>query len=309
LYDQASQAFEHRGVSVMISKNPNNLANEVVVAYFGRSEDAERAIDDLLAEGFESRQIGAAFRGSTAFNTTTEDTNEVGSKTVRSSIDSNTVGSGPASDTRAVTPAGLSTGSGSVISGAGRPGPIPGSEIPHHRKTEIGSTGTVANPLPATGGFHEPHNENTWWEKLKHIFSSDSEEKDRRREGIVDSTSMNFGTGEGHLAAYPDNDEYAYSGSAFEGAFSGMGVPQSHAHSLVGEMRNGGAIVTISAAGRMADAEIILERNNGRVRYETAGAATPWEDVPGERVHVFGALSHTYPGYLPGSDASRRKAS
>ena len=293
----------------MIPKNPSNLANEVVVAYFGRSEDAEHAIDDLLAEGFESRQIGAAFRGrSTALNTTAEETSEVGSKTVRSAIDSNTVGSGPASDTRAVTPAGLSTGSGSVISGAGRPGPIPGSEIPHHRKTEIGSTGTVANPLPATGGFHEAHNENSWWEKLKHIFSSDSE-KNRRDEGIVDSTSMNFGTGEGHLATYPDNNEYAYSGSAFEGAFSGMGVPQAHAHSLVGEMRNGGAIVTISAAGRIADAEIILERNNGRVRYETASAATPWEEVTGERVHVFGALSHTYPGYLPGSDTSRRKAS
>jgi len=294
----------------MISKNPSNLANEVVVAYFGRSEDAERAIDDLLAEGFESRQIGAAFRGrSAAFNTTTEDIGEIGSKTVRSAIDSDTVGSGPASDTRAVTPAGLSTGSGSVISGAGRPGPIPGSDIPHHRKTEIGSTGAVANPLPATGGFHEPRDENSWWEKLKHIFSSDSEKNRRRDEGIVDSSSMNFGTGEGHLATYPDNDEYAYSGSAFEGAFSGMGVPQAHAHSLVGEMRNGGAIVTISAPGRMADAEIILERNHGRVRYETASAATPWDEVPGERVHVFGALSHTYPGYLPGSDASRRKAS
>ena len=233
--------------------------------------------------------------------------------TVAEQANDDTVGSGPASDTRAVTPAGLSTGSGSVISGAGRPGPIPGSEIPHHRKTEIGSTGTVANPLPATGGFHEPRNENSWWEKLKHIFSSDSEEKDRRREGIVDSTSMNFGTGEGHLAAYPDNYEYAYSGSAFEGAFSGMGLPQAHAHSLVGEMRNGGAIVTISAGARIADAETVLERNHGRVRYEAARVATPWEDVPGERVHVFGSLSRTYPGYLsgyrPGSDTPRRKAS
>ena len=293
----------------MVSENRSNLANEVVVAYFGRSEDAQRAIDDLLAEGFESRQIGAAFRGrGTSSNTPATDTGEIGSKTVRSAIDSDTVGSGPASDTRAVTPAGLSTGSGSVISGAGRPGPIPGSEIPHHRKAPVGSTGTIVDPLPATGGFHEPHDENSWWEKLKHIFSSDSE-KNRRSEGMVDSTSMNFGTGEGHLATYPNDYEYAYSGSAFEGAFSGMGVPQAHAHSLVGEMRNGGAIVTVSAAGRVTNAEAILERNNGRVRYETAGAVTTWEDVPGERVQIFGELSRTYPGYLPNPNSPRRKAS
>jgi hypothetical protein len=61
LHDQASQAFELRGVSIMISKNPSNLANEVVVAYFGRSEDAEHAIDDLLAEGLNHARSAQPF--------------------------------------------------------------------------------------------------------------------------------------------------------------------------------------------------------------------------------------------------------
>ncbi len=143
----------------MISNTRSNLENEVVVAYFANSLDAQRAIDDLLSEGFEPRQMGAAFRSGIAASPVTE-TGEIGSKTVRSAIDSDTVGSGPASDTRAVTPAGLSTGSGSVISGAGRPGPIPGSDIPHHRSTApLKTSATVTNPLPATGGLHETHEE------------------------------------------------------------------------------------------------------------------------------------------------------
>jgi len=296
----------------MISENRSHATNEVVVAYFTRSEDAQRAIDDLVTEGFASRQIGAAFRsriGTAPTGIDTVDSSPEGTGSLRATYGSDSLGSGPASGTSAVTPSGLSTGSGSVVSGAGRPGPIPGSEIPHHRETtEVETTKTVANPMPATGGFHESRDENNWWNKLKHIFSSDSE-KSSRSEGIVDSTSMNFGTGEGHLATYPEAYDYAYSGSAFEGAFSGMGLPQQHARTLVGEMRNGGAIVSVSASGRIADAEKILERNNGRVRYEAASTTSTWQDVPGERVHVFGELSRTYPGYLKKSDTIQRKAS
>ncbi|QNI32554.1 hypothetical protein H7849_00540 [Alloacidobacterium dinghuense] len=296
----------------MIPETRSNIGNEVVVAYFSDNANAQRALDDLLAEGFEPRQMGAAFRNSTARTrvAAAREMDEVGSRTVHNPIESDTVGSGPASDTRAVTPAGLSTGSGSVISGAGRPGPIPGSDIPHHQSTTAtGKAPTVADPLPATGGFHEAHeHDEGWWQKLKHFFYGE-EAKEGRSKGVASETSMNFGTGEGHLATYPDNYEYAYSGSAFESAFSGMGVTQSNARSLVGSLQQGGAIVSVDAAGRLADAERILERNNGRIRYEATAEAATWSDIPGERVRIFGRLSRTYPGYLAGSDASSRKAS
>ena len=295
----------------MIPETSRNTESGVVVAYFANSADAQAALDDLISEGFQSSQIGAAFRSSTsaAAGTALTDTDDVGSKSVRSAIDSSTVGSGPASDTRAVTPAGLSTGSGSIISGAGRPGPIPGSEIPHHRSTSmpVETAASAPTPLPATGSFHEMRDEDSWWQKLKNFFSADSAVEGRRK-GIANDTSMNFGTGEGHLATLPDND-YDYSGSAFEGAFSGMGVRQSHARSIIGDLQQGGAIVSVDAPGRLDVAERILERNRGRIRYEAASAATQWSNTPGERVRIFGQLSRSYPNYLTESNAYRSKAS
>ncbi|WP_158748289.1 hypothetical protein [Acidobacterium sp. S8] len=282
---------------------------DVVIAYFSNGADAQRAIDDLLAEGFEARQIGAAFRSGSSTGTTAGagETGGVGSSAVHTAMDSDTVGSGPASDTRAVTPSGLSTGSGSVISGAGRPGPIPGSDIPHHRSSSTVGTTPVANPLPATGGFHESPEENSWWEKLKNVFSSDTK-KDSKREGIANDSSMNFGTGEGHLATYPDTNDYDYSGSAFEGAFAGMGVASTHATSIVNSLRGGGAIVSVNTAGRITDAEQCLHRNGGRVRYE-ALEPVRGEDGAGQRVRVYGELSRAYPGFLSGSGTPQRKAS
>lgn len=291
--------------------HPEN--KEVVIGYFAQYDDAQRAIDDLLAEGFQARQIGAAFHSRDAASSATglTGTGEVGSKAVRDAVNSNTIGSGPASDTRAVTPAGLSTGSGSVISGASKPGPIPGSEIPHHHKNDIasGTETRATTPLPATGGLHESHNEESWWEKLKHIFNSDTARKAPDKETAT-STSMNFGTGEGHLATYPDTYEYAYSGSAFESAFSGMGVPRSHAQSLAGELSRGGAIVSVAATGQVAAAERVLERNHGRIRYEAVQAGSRAEDgSPTGQVRVFGEVSRVYPGYLPSTGSTSRKAS
>jgi hypothetical protein len=170
------------------------------------------------------------------------------------------------------------------------------------------SSATVTNPLPATGGFHETREDDSWWQKLKNLFSSDTAVEDRRK-GIASETSMNFGTGEGHLATLPDEYDYAYSGSAFEGAFSGMGVAQSDARSLAGDLRQGGAIVSVDTAGRLDDAERVLERNNGRIRYEAAAESAQWSDIPGERVRVFGQLSRSYPSYLSESNIPGRKAS
>jgi hypothetical protein len=297
----------------MLPEAPSNTQHRVVVAYFGSTADAQSALDELIYSGFEPNQIGAAFRSTNAADTRSTEMNEIGSDAVHRAMDSDTVGSGPASDTRAVTPAGLSTGSGSVISGAGRPGPIPGSDIPHHHSAPPAQTGSPArDPLPATGGFHETRTEKgsdeSWWQKLKNFFSGDTPSESRRK-GVASETSANFGTGEGHLAAYPAEDSYTYSASAFEGAFSGMGVPQSHARSLVSDLQRGGAIVSVNAEGRVDEAERILERNFGRVRYESVAEYEQWSDIPGERVRVFGQISHTYPNHLTESNASARKAS
>ncbi|HVW77221.1 MAG TPA: hypothetical protein VHB45_06385 [Alloacidobacterium sp.] len=120
---------------------------------------------------------------------------------------------------------------------------------------------------------------------------------------------MNFGTGEGHLAVYPESNEYSYSGSAFEGAFSGMGVSQQHAHSLVSDLRRGGAIASVNANDRLNDAERVLTLNNGRIRYEASTNALPSENIPDGRVHIYGELSKPYTSYLSQADPARRKAS
>jgi hypothetical protein len=296
----------------MAPETCSSVTSEVVVAYFSSSADAQRAIDDLLGLGFEPRQIGAAFRSGCSPASRTSavyDIEEIDRKPELSAVDRDTRGSGgPTSGTSAVTPAGLSTGSGSVISGGGHPGPIPGSDIPrHHSAGPVETTSTETNPLPATGGFHQTHDEDSWWQKVKNLFSSDTSVEGRSK-GVASETSMNFSTGEGHLGTYPDNYDYAYSGAAFEGAFSGMGVNPTNARSLVGDLQLGGAIVSVDTAGRSADAQGVLERNNGRIRYEAAAEATQWSEIPGERVRVFGRLSRTYPDYLPGSDVSSRKA-
>jgi hypothetical protein len=292
----------------------SSTGNQVVVAYFANTFDAQSALDDLIYEGFEPRDIGAAFRSSSAASraAATLDEGEIGSKTVHNAIDSDTVGSGPASDTRSVTPAGLSTGGGSVISGASRPGPIPGSDIPHHRSssTARATPAATSDPLPATGGFHESHtHDDNWWQKIKNFFSGGDAAAEGRSKGVVSESSMKFGTGEGHLATYPDNYEYAYSGAAFESAFSGMGVTQSNARSLVSNLQQGGAIVSVDATGRLDDAERILERNHGQIRYEAVPESAKWSDLPGERVRVFGRLSRAYPEYLTGANTPARKAS
>jgi hypothetical protein len=168
---------------------------------------------------------------------------------------------------------------------------------------------SAINPIPATGGFHESHDESLW-QRLKRLFSGDSEKK-ASNQNVVNSTSMNFGTGEGHLATNPEDNDYAYSGSAFESVFSGMGIPQEHAQMLARELRNGGAIVTVSATGRIADAERILNHNHGRIRYEAMrGVSTVEEMTPDGRVFVFGEVSRVYPRYLAPTDVSpARKAS
>jgi hypothetical protein len=198
----------------------------VVIGLFSNGNDAQQAIGELREEGFRTNQIGAAFR-ETVDNFRGNDSSSVNlrrnsaadanrtltenSYTGSDSLDGGSLG-GPASGSNAVTPAGLSTGSGMSMTGAGRPGPIPGSEIPHHRtrqdsvapaetveETPASSTGRVMDIGPADfdgvspdvvitttepapvhyfGTEREKEFQPTsegegWWEKLKRMFTDE----------------------------------------------------------------------------------------------------------------------------------------
>lgn len=325
-----------------------NQEKGVIVAYFADGEDAHLAITELLDSGFSAGDIGAVFhsgRASVSASATGEAVNDV---KIRSTVSPGTAGSGSgisgaASDTSAVTPAGLSTGAGTATSGASRPGPIPGGEIPGDLPTNIPSTlrseaEVAAQPArasyAATGSVRNPVVRNTvrhdeggsWWDRLKHVFGGESaEEKAReRREAVADKSSTNFGTGEGHLGVYPEYD-YAYSSSAFESAFAGMGLSPERARYLSGQIGRRGAIVTVSAGSRSALAEQILERNNGernngQIRYEAGSVVSEDAGQKGEpvRVEIFGEVQRIYPRYVgPGTaragsaapEVERRKVS
>lgn len=103
--------------------------------------------------------------------------------------------------------------------------------------------------------------------------------------------------------------EHAYSGSAFESSFCGMGIPAEHARRLARELGQGGAVVTVKTGGRAEAAEAVMQRHNGVVRYESAPAAgEAWtgEGSPESRVQVFGEVHRVYPGYVPGREQERK---
>jgi hypothetical protein len=102
---------------------------------------------------------------------------------------------------------------------------------------------------------------------------------------------------------------YAYSCSAFENSFGGMGIPPEHARRLSRELRRGGAVVTVKAGQRTPAAEQIMERNHGTIRYDSGPVAVEEARGTGEQVDVFGEVHRVYPGYIPAEDARRRKAS
>ena len=331
----------------MAMEDRSEITNETVVGFFRNGDDAHRAINDLLDEGFGAGQIGAAFhssRGTAASGSTT-----AAGKGPPSTVSPGTIGTGSgitgaASDTTAVTPAGLATGAGTWAAGASRP--LPSGNTPHHpqylhpeSEAGAGKAGSSANepfenrsiPLGSesrpvtgehlasgefrsTGGLREtsePHTRTdagaSWWEKLKHVFGGhESRAGDQR----TDKTSMNFGTGEGNLGIAPTEYEYPYSGPAFENSFAGMGLPQEHSRRLARELRQGGAIVSVSATGRISEAERILERNNGVIRYEDPGVlsetgADLYSDED-ERVQIFGEVQRVYPSYMGHKDVHRK---
>jgi hypothetical protein len=346
--------------------------SQVVIGLFSSGNDAQQAIGELREQGFRSNQIGAAFRetavgseyGSSERNRAQsphgiQDVSVGHNLTERSysgssSLDTGSLG-GPASGSNAVTPAGLSTGSGAGVSGAGLTGRIPGSDIPRSisnkdandvgrtpdvepgeewqgdlrsdRVIDIAPGGsgsdvtTMPNPTPrATYSEAErlnkrPHENESWWEKLKHLFTDDESTAARMADEKAKS-EQKFGTGEGELGLASDvpmaqannlNDDYdyAYSPAEFEGSLTSLGLDQRQARAFARELGAQGAIVTVAAGDRLSDAERILERNNGRIRYEEDAAyeggtledavsSTQGSYDPRERIQLFGEVRRAY---------------
>lgn len=310
-----------------------------VAGYFANGENAHRAINELVEEGFSAREIGAAFhdgalsrRPSPGSGETIEQAADL--SRLKTETRTNPNPAGAASDTKAVSPSGLSTGGGTPFSGASEPGPIPGSDIPPELPRDIPSeitsdSGTrdfsserapiqetsrpaTSERVSSTRDIREERKEEGWWDKLKHVFGGgEHADSSARREPASEKTAQNYGTGEGHLNLTSGRD-YAYSGSAFESSFSGMGIPQDHAQRLARDLGRGGAVVTVQAGSRNATAEAIMQRNNGTIRYESQIASTESEWDSGKqptRVEVFGEVHRVYPGYVPEEDVRSRKAS
>jgi hypothetical protein len=330
----------------------NNTTSVTAVAYFDSDADAQNAINELVDEGFPVNQIGAVFHSRGGAAAVASEAETAGSPNRSRHEEMTRVGStasaagtsGAESDTSGVTPAGLSTGAGTGFTGAPRPGPIPGSEIPSSVPSELPSglessdkphaygqtqpdldasyegSGLTASPSSTEydrepeGSSERPGSDESWWDKLKHLFSGDTSKK---REPRSDKDAANYGTGEGQLGVASEYD-YPYSGSAFESSFCSMGIPETRARRLAGVIRRGGAIVTVIAESRQAEAERILERNHGRIKEESESLAQHEGWGTGSeptRVQVFGRVQRVYPGYIsaePGrisSDPPARKAS
>ncbi|HTD56149.1 MAG TPA: hypothetical protein VK670_12255 [Silvibacterium sp.] len=314
------------------TSNWNNTSGFTVVAYFSSAEDAQNAINELVDADFAADQIGAVFHSRGGAAAAGLDTGSHSSPnrphhdemTQVGSIGSAAGTSGAESDTSGVTPSGLSTGGGTGFTGASRPGPIPGSEIPRNlssgSSSSVESTGASSTSGLSQRELDESYGElsaapssvedvdtsesaerrtdfhESWWDKLKHVFSGDAE---RKREPQAEKGAANFGTGEGRLGVV--EYDYPYSGSAFESSFSSMGIPEARARRLSRVIGQGGAIVTVVAESRQTEAEEILERNRGQIREEQGSIAQDEETYalsePG-RVQVFGRVQRVYPGYI-----------
>lgn len=277
----------------MTGEGTRSVDDRIVVGHFSDGVDAQRAINELMDEGFGSSEIGAAFRGRRGGAEESEDDQPAGIREITETNPavSGSIG-GAGSHDEAVTPAGLAPGSGNAFPAPPTsPGPIPGGEIPSTLRHEL------PHDLPATSRRETPV---AGTERLHPVVGSSS----RSNEAALKRTSgsnLKFGTGEGHLGL---EEEHPYSESAFEGSFLAMGLGPQEAHSLSGELSRGGAVVSVRARDRAALAEGILERNHGRVRWETASASGREADRESP-VQLSGSMR----GYYRPDEGMRRRAS
>jgi len=289
----------------MKKQGVRSVDDRIVLGHFSDGADAYRAINELMDEGFGASEIGAAFRGRSLATEESESSRPVGIRemTETNPAVSGSVG-GAGSHDEAVTPAGLAPGSGNAFPAPPTsPGPIPGAEIPSTLRHDLPHDlpSTLASDASSPGARREPIPvEPNWPERLRPAFagSAQSGETGAKR---TNSSNLKFGTGEGHLGL---EAEHPYSESAFEGSFLEMGLGAREARSLSGELSRGGAVVSVRAGDRAALAEGILERNHGRVRWESAQASGISEDRESP-VQVYGSMR----GYYRPDEGLRRRAS
>ncbi len=308
----------------------------IIAGYFPAGDDAHRAINALLDEGFLPEQIGAAFHtGSQGGASTQSGTGnatgnaagavlggdsmraELGTTVSTSQRTDNTI-AGAASDDSAVQPAGIATGSGSPFLSVGRPGPISGSSLEHtglpselvHELPDssprassgdsFANTAAPVTPAARTGSapqHHLQHTDTSWGAKIKHLFQPKQHDSPATTTAATTSESQNFGTGEGSLGIAPPYG-HPYAATDFERSVSSAGVAPEHSQHISRRLSGGGAVVTVQSTGRTSEVERIFERHHGHVRF----ASSTFEDAPAysggdARVEVFGHLEHIYPNY------------
>lgn len=279
----------------MVPESDSMAGDHMVVGYFSNSNDASRAIDELMDEGFRTSEIGAAFRTPISFGG-----GRVRGGTPENPEVSGSIG-GAGSHDEAVTPAGLAPGSGNAFPAPARPAEPPGSEIPstlrHELKHDLPSTlqGEGGNrpmqTIPGGGsGAESPERRR---ERLRRTFGEDAGKSSEKR-----ASNMKFGTGEGHL--FPD---YEYSAPVFENSLAGMGLGPAEARSLSGELHRGGAVIMVEPGSRASLAEGIIERNHGSIRFENISGTG--EVCQGSRIEMYGRMRN----YYRPEEGARRKAS
>ena len=157
---------------------PSQGAGTAVVGYFASGDEAHRAINALIEGGFQPNEIGAAFhtgsaagRGSEAAREGMEENRRpnVGGElrdelgTTYPEATTKTFGgpaaSGASSGTESVQYAALGGGAGTPMDGAGRPGPIPGSDVEHaglptELKSELPHENEVQRSSASTASTH-----------------------------------------------------------------------------------------------------------------------------------------------------------
>jgi hypothetical protein len=291
--------------------NELNMDDRIVVGFFSNGSDASRAIAELIDEGFQVSELGAAFRSSRPSMEVTEGGR--GRVAEENPAVSGSVG-GVASHDEAVTPAGLAPGSGASFPSPVKTEPIPGGsipstlrqELPHELPSTLRHEGEVDPvPMAATGAStvfaasvdgmeidRRWEGEEIRRDQLRQLFADESTNSGAKR-----GSGMKFAAGEGPLV------DVEYSEPSFENSFVGMGLNPIEARSLSGALNRGGAVVSVTPGSRASLAEGIIQRNHGRVRFESFAETN--EPIDGNRIEIYGRM-HRY--YRP-DESMRRKAS
>ncbi len=315
-----------------------NQTGTVVVGYFSTGHEAHRAINALIDEGFSPNEIGAAFHvgapgaGAAGAAGADEAINEarqpniggglradLGTTMPSGQTGASTTFGAAASDSTAVQPGVIGSGAGTQFGGAGRPGPITGSDLTNSGlPSELKSSLPHDPAMPVSSGYaaqqaqpsayspeptHTQHvqSEDGWLEKVKHIFGMHHHDADTHTahathtpKAPVTKESQDFGTGEGHLMLNERPTGKRYSQPAFERSFTGYGIQPDHARHLSHRIGQGGAIVTVHAATRSVDAERVLEAHGGEVRF--TGAPVESSLTADSQIETFGTVDRSYTG-------------